>query len=922
MAEVFATAASALAVTELAGKVLLSCGQYWKDVASAREDIGRVEKEARDLKNATESVDQTRLPIAQGAAFDSHAEEHNPTCLQNTRVELLREIDEWIQSPNTEAMFWLNGMAGTGKSTISRTLAHTASTGGYLGGSFFFKRGEGDRGGVLKLFSTLAAQLVSREPAIAPHLQHAIDADPAIFGKAMREQFEKLILQPFSNVSRDALQSRTLLIVVDALDECDQEEDIKRLILLFSNSKRLQVPRLKIFLTSRPDLPTRLGFAAIKGAYQDLILHEVAEAVIEHDIRAFFEYELARVREEYNSCAPEVLHLPARWPSEDDMRILVKMAVPLFIFAATVCRFIADRKGGNPHKKLNRVLEQQTKSQESKLDATYMPVLEQLLVGLSGRQRATALGHFRTVVGSIVVLASPLSALALTQLLNTTLDDVLDILDLLGSVLSIPSSSEQPIRLLHLSFRDFLLDPEKRESTPFWIDEKEAHRRLATQCLRVMNDSLRTDICAQTLEGHSDSVESVAFSPNSQLVASASRDATVRIWSVTTGVCQQTLEGHSDSVNSVAFSPGGQFLASGSNDKTIKIWSVATGEERQTFESHSGNVNSVAFSSDGQFVASGSDDKTVKIWLVATGEEWQTLEGHSDNVNSVGFSSDDRLVASTSEDRTVKLWSVATGACQQTLEGHSSSARSVAFSPDAQLVASASDDHVVKIWLVATGEEQQTLEGGSFVAFSPDGQLVASASYGYGVKLWLVVTGEEQQTLEGHSSWVWWVAFSPDSQLMASASYDNTIKIWLIATGEERQTPKGHFDEVESVIFSPDGQLVASTSRDATVRIWSVTTGVCQQTLKGHNHWVNSVIFSPDNQLVASACNDAMVRIWSVTTGVCQQTLEGHRGSVWSAAFSPDSQLVASASHDNTVRLWSVATGACQQTVNIAYYDQ
>ncbi|RYP17146.1 hypothetical protein DL765_004679 [Monosporascus sp. GIB2] len=139
-----------------------------------------------------------KLKVAEGAAFDSYAEEHNPTCHPDTRVDLLREISNWVQNPQAEAIFWLNGMAGTRKSTISRIMAYSFSKGGQLNASFFFKRGESDREGISKFFTTIAAQLVEKMLTLAPYVKNAIDADPAIFRKAIRKQFEKLILKPIS----------------------------------------------------------------------------------------------------------------------------------------------------------------------------------------------------------------------------------------------------------------------------------------------------------------------------------------------------------------------------------------------------------------------------------------------------------------------------------------------------------------------------------------------------------------------------------------------------------------------------------------------------------------------------------------------------------------------------------------------------
>ncbi|MDM3857430.1 MAG: hypothetical protein PT120_21700 [Aphanizomenon gracile PMC649.10] len=285
---------------------------------------------------------------------------------------------------------------------------------------------------------------------------------------------------------------------------------------------------------------------------------------------------------------------------------------------------------------------------------------------------------------------------------------------------------------------------------------------------------------------------------------------------------QKTLNGHSDLVRSVAYSPDGQTLASGSGDKTIKLWDVKTGNLLQTLTGHSDLVLSVAYSPDGQTLASEGDD--IKLWNVKTGKLLQTLEGHSSSVWSVAYSPDGQTLASGSKDNTIKLWNVKTGNLLQTLKGHSHWVNSVAYSPDSQTLASGSLDKTIKLWNVKTGNLLQTFTGHSdrviSVAYSPDGQTLASGSEDKTIKLWNVNTGELLQTLEGHSNWVISVAYSPDGQTLASGSKDNTIKLWNVKTGNLLQTLTGHSDLVLSVAYSPDGQTLASGSLDKTIKIW------------------------------------------------------------------------------------------------------
>ncbi|MBH8564879.1 caspase family protein [Nostoc sp. CENA67] len=423
-----------------------------------------------------------------------------------------------------------------------------------------------------------------------------------------------------------------------------------------------------------------------------------------------------------------------------------------------------------------------------------------------------------------------------------------------------------------------------------------------------------------TLKEHTYPVWSVTFSPDGKTIASASADTTVKLWNAATGKKITTLKGHSSEVYGVAFSPDGKTIASASADNTVKLWNVATGKKITTLNGHSNLVWGVAFSPDGKTIASASWDKTMKLWNASTGQEITTFNGHSNAVYGVAFSPDGKTIASASADNTVKLWNAATGQEITTLKGHSSKVLSVAFSPDGKTIASASSDKTVKLWNASTGQEITSLNGHSntvySVAFSSDGKTIASASADTTVKLWNAATDGKITTINGHNSVVWGVAFSPDGKTIASASSDKTVKLWNAATGEEITTLKGHSSEVWGIVFSPDGKTIASTGADNTVKLWNVVTGQKITTLNKHSNGIWGLAFSPDGKTIASASGDKTVKLWNAATGQEIITLNEHSDGVWGVAFSPDGKTIASASSDKTVKLWNVATGKTITTFN------
>ncbi len=465
---------------------------YRGSVRDVHKKMNLLEKKTDNLH---QKIDFAKLPIAKGASFDSHVEEHNSRCLTNTRVVLQGQIKEWAKDENGKPIFWLNGMAGTGKSTIARTVAQSFADEGQLGASFFFKKGEGDRGTASKFFTTIATDLIAHVPEVIPGITTAINADPAISEKALKDQFEKLIRQPLLGTRKAPSNKFGRIIVIDALDECEREEDIQTILQLLAQARSFGHFPLRVFVTSRPEYPIRLGFKQmLDGTFQDLILQNIPQKTIEHDIALYLEHELEVVRKQRS--------LPQGWPSQGEIQALVEMALPLFIFAATACRYIGDKRD-NPRKRLETFLQYKRENQISWLDKTYLPILNQLFDDEDELDKDRRTSEFREVVGSIVVLESPLSIASLAHLLNIPKEDISCRLDLLHSVLNIPTNEDMPVRILHLSFRDFLVDIQKRGKSHFWIDEKETHKRLAGKCLDLLSspEGLKQNMCNLTSPG-------------------------------------------------------------------------------------------------------------------------------------------------------------------------------------------------------------------------------------------------------------------------------------------------------------------------------------------------------------------------------------------------------------------------------------
>jgi WD40 repeat protein len=370
-------------------------------------------------------------------------------------------------------------------------------------------------------------------------------------------------------------------------------------------------------------------------------------------------------------------------------------------------------------------------------------------------------------------------------------------------------------------------------------------------------------------------LNSVAFSPNSDMVAAGSDDGTVQIWEASTGELQLTLPGHAGGTNSVVFAPHRRILASAGSDGLINLWSLSLGGEVFSADD---SPNAIAFSPDGMHIATGGNGSTAHL-RATTGDDLHVLVGHSEPVMDVAFAPDGKRLVTASLDNTVKIWDVASGAMLQSFDGppkNSGGFLSVAFSNQGVIAAGTASGSVI-LWnkdgqnagalnspdSVKTNSDGRVPNRVWAVAFRQDGKELAAAYGDTTARIWDIDSKRKLQELWGHRGEVLGITFSPDGKYVATASRDNSAKLWDVVTGKEKKTYNGHTDAVSAVAFTPNGQHLATSGHDYTIRLWGTASGVEELTLSSPSQ-VAKVAVSPNGKHLGTANLDGALRVYTI----------------------------------------------------------
>jgi hypothetical protein len=421
-----------------------------------------------------------KLPCAVRAGYSSG---NHRLCLKGTREGVLLDIEAWEAAEMNESVYWLKGVAGCGKSTIAQTFAERSAAKGKLGASFFCSRDYPDRRNLHLIFLTLAHDLAYWSADFKTALVPVIRANPNVQDDSLPVQIEKLLVRPFKQTGLSAT------IVVDALDECEDKEPVSE----FLSALALHVdnmPTVRFFITGRPEDRIRSGFKLPSLRTKELPLHDVDSAIVDSDIKSFIAYRLDEIATRRRQA------ISGQWPSDRDIAIILKKTSGLFIIASVILRFI-DSPSTSPQKRLELIVEPQESTiyeGRSGIDVLYHQIVS-AGVEHADEDDPVFFDQLHLVVGSIVLALKPLPRASLAEILEMTPQDIWMILTHLHSVLVMPESESEPIRILHKSFADFITDKERCPDARHFVDAPRHHSELGIHCLKLMKMRLMKNIC-------------------------------------------------------------------------------------------------------------------------------------------------------------------------------------------------------------------------------------------------------------------------------------------------------------------------------------------------------------------------------------------------------------------------------------------
>jgi WD40 repeat protein/predicted Ser/Thr protein kinase len=455
----------------------------------------------------------------------------------------------------------------------------------------------------------------------------------------------------------------------------------------------------------------------------------------------------------------------------------------------------------------------------------------------------------------------------------------------------------------------------------------EAHRPRAGQIdLRDFQWRLLLRRCRgddlYALNGYSNSLSALRFSPDGDTLATRSRDNRLKVWDMSTRTERFTI---TNVISLGGFTPGGQSFAYGTGDGSVKLCDPSTGRTLYLLEKV-GDL--VALLGDGKRVATTAEEFIVKIWDIASGRETFVLPGKGGinlwgpefGVGVVVTPDGEKLAISNGFENGITLWDLKTHAIlKSSLDKREIPLTFLQLSPDGKVLATGGFEGLVRLWDMATGDELlppiQEPESVVAAAFSPDGQVLAIAGLDQTIKLWELATRRELDTLKGHESGVWAVTFSADGRRLASGGDDKTVRLWNTGPKPVKPTISG-LAQWDPLIWSPDSNLLAGHCGDQTVKLMDATTLETRTVIPGISHVLT---FSDHGKTILARLGDGSVKCFDAATGMVTRDLPTPFSGEWnSVVISPNGRCVAITDGTATIQLWDTVSGETNLLTNLS----
>ncbi|CUA74710.1 putative WD repeat-containing protein all2124 [Nostoc sp, PCC 7120] [Rhizoctonia solani] len=891
-----------------------------------------------DVKKQLEITLLQRMPSVDDAKYNSSYSNtiRRHRCTAKTREAIRQALQDWSTNPNSEKIYWMNGMAGTGKTTIAYSFCEWLEDTNRLGASFFCSRISSTCRSLSQIVPTIAYQLAHFSPAYRSKLCSILNNSPDAGRLNVVQQFEKLINQPMLN-AKDAMPD-SVVIVIDALDECDDYYSVRLLLnVLLKFAERLP---LKFFVASRPEPVIRDRMVSQGGSSRFIVyLHDIEQSIVEEDIKKYF-------IEAFRPMEPP--------PPPAQIQLLAERSRNLFIYAATVVRYIyPDDVSVDSSARLELMLEaiDSAKAMSSNryedLDLLYTTVLSAVF---KKRLEEGEKDWMQRVLRTVVCAREPVTTVTIASLARLSERQVWSALQSLRSVVHVPENSNL-ISTLHASFPEYMLDESR--SKELWCNEFKSNEAMVHRCFDVMKAELRFNICGLDSSyltddqvGDLEARVARCISPTlsyacrywaSHLQVTPPSDDThhmildflstqLLFWmevlslSGCIGIGAPMMQQAQTWLRQIANNRD-EIQKQASDARNFLTWFAANPCSRSTPHIY---VSALPLCAKSSWVYQHYFQHTSGLTSISVSQHDESILAvwtTESRVKSVAISPDGNQVVSGSQNGSVQVYDIHTGALVAgPFQEHTGYVWSVAFSPDGRHIASGSNDQRVIIWdahtgRIVTGPLHKHTDPVLSVAFSPDGRRIVSGPDDKTIVVCDVFTGRiVYGPVEGHSARILSVAYSPDGRLIASGSQDKSIILWNASTGAAVATFKGHTGVVMMIAFSPDGTKLASCSDDKTIRLWDIK--LCTAVglpFQSHRDEVWSLAFSNNGGWIVSggAGSDYDIIVWDALTGkVAFGPLSGHTDDVMSVAFTPDDTRIVSCSDDTTIRIWDLQQNA------------